>query len=492
MKLNSSMFNNWKEALDVLEKEQAGEIIVKYLKRRTVIEVTTEELFHDIRRYASVIIRKGLQGKHVGLFCNNSYELLVSLLALFYMGSVAALINKDISAEELEDYARRTDLDAIIFDDSTEETVLATTLDIVYFSLDKSEKEGVFSIPEEAKNEILDIRNESKLDDLILIMMTSGTTGKSKAVMHTNSTTMVGIISDFFYEDIKSALVVFPFHHVIGFGLAVNILMQGGTVCMGEGPATLFRGLSLMQAEFTYVVPAMMSLLCQKLNNKTQEELGWNLKLVGCGGAKVPDSYMEQIINHGIILRQSYGATETVGRGTIDRVSLDRPGMLGKPDPMVTVRIEDEELVIKSPTNSVGYYGDPETTAEVFVDGWYYTGDLARIDEEGYIYLTGRKKNLIILSNGENVSPEDIEGCFVNNFEIAEIMVRENNDAIEAVIYPEYQNCNTSEDQLLLKEKIRDIVEDYNDHAVSYKQINIVTFIEEPLPKNSSKKVIRY
>lgn len=485
-------YENWKNFIDDTLITYKDRILVKYMKKRDLISVSGEELHEEVKKYASVFAREGLQRKHVGLYSGNCYELTVSYLGLFYSGTVDVLISKDMSAAELKEYAQRTDLSAIIVNKETVEKALEAKLGIPIYYLGDEEIAGTRSMKEESAKGIIEIVNDTKKDDLMYILMTSGTTGRCKAVMHTNAGTISGICTDFFYEDIKSSLCVFPFHHVIGFGITINTLMRGGTSCIGESPVKMFRYLKSMKPEFTYVVPSMMKIVCQKLGDKLPEEIGWNLKFLGCGGARVPETLSKILLDKGIVVLQSYGATETLGRGTIDRVSLSKPGMLGKPDIMIEARVEDEELVIKGPMISTGYYGDPEETKKAFVDGWYYTGDLARLDEDGDVFLMGRKKNLIILSNGENISPEEIEQDLLQNDLLQEILVRENDDHIEAVIFPAYTEDMTDDEKDVLKKQIEEVVEAYNGTVPTYKRVFQVTFTDTPLPKTSSNKIKRF
>lgn len=158
---------------------------------------------------------------------------------------------------------------------------------------------------------------------------------------------------------------------------------------------------------------------------------------------------------------------------------------LGKVDALMEAKIVNEELALKGPTLCMGYYNNPVEDAETFIDGWYYTGDLARVDENGNYYLTGRKKSLIILSNGENVSPEEIEQILSDYKEIREILVREDGNVIGVVIYPNYELCLSDAEKESLKNRVYSIVEDYNLNAMTYKQIHAVTITDEPLPKTA-------
>ena len=169
----------------------------------------------------------------------------------------------------------------------------------------------------------------------------------------------------------------------------------------------------------------------------------------------------------------------------------DRPGTIGKPPAQMQVKIVDGELYLRSESLMMGYYGDEEGTAQVIHDGWYATGDLCREDEEGYLYLTGRKKNLIILSNGENVSPEEIERKLYCCKEICEVMVGVENDMLMAAVYPEYPIQSGENNKGTVRKEIERAIEQYNDKAPMYKQIRQIRFMEEPFAKTAVGKLIR-
>ena len=485
-------FENWQEAFDVLESRSHDRAVIKYLKEKNVVEISGQQLYKDIHKNASVICRLGLQGKHIGLVGYNSYDLFINLCAILYTGSVAVIFNNDFTFQELNEHGKVADIEALIYDHSFEETCLKADLKVRLLDIEESDVPGVISLRKEREKEIVTIVNNTHKNDMVNILFTSGTTGKSKAVMHTNSSLLSGFFSELFYEDFSSVLAILPFHHIAGYGLALVGLCQEKTVCIGSGPQNIFRYLKKLKPDCVFLVPALLQVICQKLKKNTQEELGWNLRLLGCGGAKFPANLLKTAVNSGFVVRQIYGASESLGRGINGRVSLSNLDTLGKTDPLMETKLLEGELAIKGPTVCQGYYKNPEESASTFIDGWYYTGDMARIDENGLYYLTGRKKNLIILSNGENVSPEAIEQVLVNYEEIQEILVREENDYIGAVIYPLYPEKASDEEKIICKKKIDSIIENYNSSVPTYKQIQFISYTEDPLPKTASGKIIRY
>lgn len=489
---NWEKFENWKEALDVLEGRSHDKVVVKYLKEGKVVEVLGQQFYQDVHKCASAICRLGLQGKHIGIMGNTSYDMCVNMCAVLYTGSVAVVFSKDYTFQELNEYGKIAEIDALIFEHSLEQVCLGAGLDIRLIDNEESDKPGIVSLKKECEQDILDIVNDTHKGDMINILFTSGTTGKSKAVMHTNGSLIAGFFPSLFYDEFSSILVVFPFHHITGYGMCLTGLVQEKTVCIGDGPQKIYKYLQMLKPDCVFVVPALLQVICQKLSNSTQEELGWNLRLLICGGAAVSESLLEITLRTGITIRQMYGASENVGRGISCKVTSENLKALGEADPLMEVKLVDGELAIKGPAVCLGYYNNPEETADTFIDGWYYTGDMARVDENGLYYLTGRKKNLIILSNGENVSPEEIEQKLLNYEEIEEILVQEEKDSIGAVVYPKYPEFANHEQKLTCTNRIDKIIENYNSSVPTYKQIVFVTYTDEPLPKTASGKIIRY
>ena len=490
--INWRNLENWKEAFDILEERDYNKIVVKYLQEKTVVEILGKDFYEDVHKNASVICKADLQGKHIGLIGETSYDLLVNFCAILYTGSVAVVVSKDLTAKELNKIVEQAEMSALIYDIDQEKICLQVDHNVKLIAIGRTDISDVLSMEEERKKDNSYIVNYTHREDMVNISFTSGTSGKNKAVIHTNGTLIAGTFPDVFGEDFNSPLVMFPFHHVTGFVLPLVGLSQGKTVCIGSGFQNIYRYLRLLKPDCILLVPALLESICRKLKKHTQEELGWNLKLIVCGGAKCPVYLFEIVMKRGIIMKQAYGATETLGRGIICRVSSGNLDSIGRPGYLMEANLADGELLLKGPSLCAGYYKNPEETSRTFINGWYHTGDLAEVDEEGMYYLTGRKKNLIILSNGENVSPEEIEQKIIKHKEIKEILVREERGFIGAVIFPEYPKSADDVERALYRQRIDAIVDDYNLSVPSYKQIEFITYVQAPLPKTASGKVIRY
>ena len=203
-----------------------------------------------------------------------------------------------------------------------------------------------------------------------------------------------------------------------------------------------------------------------------------------CSSAALDPRMLLELAQNGFVVNQCYGMTETFGDGILNFTqTADHMSAVGKPDDHVQYKLDETgEICIKGDCVMLGYYKDPEATAEVIdADGWFHTGDLARMDEEGFYYITGRKKNLIILASGENVSPEELEKKLALCPAITECIVKEKDQKICAVIY-----C--PEDK---QEEVRAFVTEVNRSLPLYKRISAVEFTAEPLPRNALGKLLR-
>ncbi|MDD7738621.1 MAG: AMP-binding protein [Fusicatenibacter sp.] len=490
------MTENIRQLLEQIERQTAGKCLFRCRRNGIIEEVSSECFFEQIRVRSRIFLRMGLGGKKIGIMGRNSCEWMISFCAVFWSGSVAVLLDRELREEELSGLVKRVELDGIVYDRSAAGVVCESSpgkeLQRIPMSVFEDEASEEFGESENWKAEQQRIRNR-KPEELACIFFTSGTTGISKAVMMSEHGMIAGITSGINERNYEAFLAVLPFHHMAGFIMILNTMYLGTIICIADDLKYFFQCLEQMKPDYVAVVPSMLPMLARKVKRggPNGRNLGWNLHSIHCGGAAFQSETLQVFLDQNITVLQGYGASEAGGIGFLWEMTPDRPDTIGKPPKGMEVRITDGELYLRSESVMMGYYGDEEGTQEVLKDGWYATGDLCRQDEEGYLYLIGRKKNLIILSNGENVSPEEIERWFASCREIKEIKVGTEQNRIAAWICPQYpENASESEKAAVL-DMIRDTVERCNQRVPLYKQIQKVIISERALEKTASGKLIR-
>ena len=477
---------NMYEVLKELEKQSGHEVIIKYMVGTEVVEITGTHFFADIRAHSRALLKRGLLGKHVGLIGGNHYEWMVSFCAIFQAGAVAVPLNRELSPEEIADSAEQVDLDAILYDREAEQAVwdaeLPETLQRIPMTETADEWEP--GIEESV---------ESGPEELCCIFFTSGTTARQKAVMLSQRAMITGVCCQMIVEGVQALLAVLPFHHLAGFNPALNALCLGKILCFADDLKYLYRYLEGMKPDYVLTVPSMLQSIARKLKKAGPNgcTLGWNLRVLACGGAKFQPEIGRILMEKNVKVLQSYGASEAGGLGFSWEMTPERPNTIGKPWGGLEAKIVDGELFLRSDSVMMGYYKDEEATREVLVDGWYATGDLCYQDRDGYFYLTGRKKLLIILSNGENVSPEEIETRLRACPDVREVLVGVEQNLIAATVFPNCPAGCTERERREIKRRIEQAVQQYNDRVPVYKQVQTLHFTEQPFAKTAMGKMIR-
>lgn len=376
---------------DVMAKQYPDRVAFRYVAAdgKTVVEKTYAQYVQDIRRAVTYFKENipDIKGKRVGIMSRNCYEYGVNSFGAILAGAVVVTINQKKTWPELE-YELGLVEPSLIVNDGID---YGCRPDIEAAYGDKLRPMDAFK--DSAPAELVDCVGH---DDLMVLMFTSGTTGRSKAVM-------------------------------------------------------------LSERNFFTTVE------CQ----------------VKFGGAM-----LAELAQQGMMITQVYGMTETCGDGIINYEQDEKHiRAVGKPDDHAEYKLDETgEICIRGGCVMLGYYKDPEATAEVLdADGWFHTGDLARVDEDGFYYITGRKKNIIILDNGENVSPEELENLLSKCEAVKECIVREKGKKICAVIY-----CGEADQQT-----VRDFITETNRTLPLYKRMSAVEFSTEPLPRTGTGKLLR-
>ena len=295
-------------------------------------------------------------------------------------------------------------------------------------------------------------------------------------------------------------LTVLPIHHA--YCLCMDILKGlslGSIICINDSLIRMAKNIKLFKPSVILMVPLMIETMAKKLQEAAglppqivkQEVFGEQFHTICSGGAYLPPAMLDLFGNYGITILQGYGMTECAPVISTTVSWNVRKGSVGQLMPNCEAKTVDEELWVRGSSVMQGYYQMPKETEETLVDGWLRTGDLGYVDEEGFVYLTGRKKNLIITKNGENVSPEELENRLSESPLVQEILVRESEGVIEAEIFPdrEYTEKKGIEN---LEGALQALIDAWNEGAPAYKKIYRLKIREEEFPKTPSKKIKRY
>ena len=459
----------------------------------TVVKKTYAQYAEDIRRTVTYLRENvpDLQGRHIAILSKNCYEYGVIAFGAILAGGVVVTVNQKKTWPELE-YELGLVEPALLFNDGIDYGC-REQLEAAYG--DRLRPMDAFRDCAPAQG----LTNTRKPDDLMVLMFTSGTTGRSKAVMLSErnffTTTGAQVIfgdamlaykHEHFPEnknDVLSNFSILPLFHLGTFICLFVWPCKGWALNLSSDLREFYRDLKLMHSDAMAVAPMLMESIYKDVKRGRRERLNglWN----PCGSSAMFDGAMlAELAQEGMMITQVYGMTETCGDGIIN-YSQDEKHIrsAGKPDDHCEYRIaEDGELCIRGGCVMLGYYKDPEATAEVVdKEGWLHTGDLARVDEDGYYYITGRKKNLIILDSGENVSPEELEGLVSQCAAVQECVVKEKGKKIGVVVY-----C--AEDK---QQQVRDHITALNRTLPLYKRMSAVEFSAEPLPRTGTGKLLR-
>ena len=474
-----------------MEQEFPDNVAIRYVAAdgKTVVEKKYREYAQDIRRMTAYLKAEvpGIKGQRVALLSWNSYEYCVASFGIILAGGVLVTLNQKKAWEELE-YELGLVEPALILNDGIDYGCRAE-LEAAY---------GPKLRPMDCYRDTApgELTNCIGHDDLMMLMFTSGTTGRSKGVMlsernmcaslHTYSEVAENWITNRLPAGQKlplSHMTLLPLFHMACFVCVMSYPPAGWALNLCSDIRDFYRDLGLMHSDIMASAPMLVETIYNDFKRGRVSRLNglWDLC---CSSAALDPKMLLELAQNGFVINQCYGMTETFGDGILNFTqTADHMSAVGKPDDHVQYKLDETgEICIKGDCVMLGYYKDPEATAEVIdADGWFHTGDLARMDEEGFYYITGRKKNLIILASGENVSPEELEKKLALCPALTECIVKEKGQKICAVVY-----C--PEDK---QEEVRAFVTEVNRSLPLYKRISAVEFTAEPLPRNALGKLLR-
>ncbi len=488
-------------------------VFLRYEDNDVIYEVTYRQFVADCMAVAAWAQEKSRELGHpvrVGLLGGSGHHYLAVMLGVMASGSVIIPMDVQMDADTFCDCVSRSDEDVLFYDWDfrTLAEEAGSRCPALEECISLQHGRHVACSDNILKNYAgRPVENLAKPEECAMILFTSGTTGRGKGVMlsHGNLIDNVFCTTDTEHPENEIYLNVLPMHHVFCInGDVLIVIRYGSTLCLNRDMTKLAAHILLFEPTVMRMVPMMakglynrIAIMSRQQPGKSlfqikEEVLGKRLHKVVSGGGYLAPELAANYSRLGISIAQGYGMSECSPKiSSPDWNRPDKVASVGKLVEGCQVRIVDEEIQVKSPSVMMGYYKEPDKTAEAITeDGWLCTGDIGYLDEEGFLYLTGRKKNLIILSNGENVAPEQLENLFEDERLIEDILVFGEDDAICAEVYPNFkyaEAANISD----IEGTVQEIIKKHNQKLPSYKRIMQCRIREVPFAKTSSKKIIR-
>lgn len=520
--------------------------------------ISFRQFREDIDSFGTALIEKGLKGGKIALIGENSYEWVVSYFAAVNGTGVIVPLDRELPAGETAMLLKRIRADAVIFSEKQKAKVLEAAGGSMYAGVMIVMNSGGCERDEDLY-EWTDLKSFGRelvrggdkrftdadidCDAMCALIFTSGTTGSSKGVMLSHKNLASNVYNLSRYVKIRrpgTGISILPMHHT--YEMTCNIftaIYQGMAMAVCEGLRHVQRNIRESQATVMVGVPLIFESMHRKIRKRaevmgTDGRLGRMMKLterlglhnhqrlmrrifaevrsgigesIGifvAGGAAMNPRVIKDYESVGIPVLQGYGMTECAPIIAVHKDCWAEAESVGLAIPGTEVRISEPdsdgigEIICKGPSVMLGYYDNPQATSEVLKDGWLYTGDYGKFDEEGFLYICGRKKNIIVSRNGKNIYPEEIETLLMEQPLIAEALVygsagREGGDVVvKAEIFPDYDAVKARTDDVScrnLEEIIKDVIDKVNDTMPVYKQIRRFSLRECAFEKTTAHKI---
>ena len=540
-------------------KQYASNIafILKHKKDKEITyeNITYKKLLEDINAFGTKLYEMGFKNKRIAIVGRNRYEWGVAHLANLLGGIVSVPLDKELQVDELESCLERSKADVVIFDEKYIENIEEikrrgnTNLQEYICMTEKDGYSNFWDLKEKGKKLLKQGEKEYtkvKIDEnkMAILLFTSGTTSKSKAVMlsqHNIASNVYAmlLIERFLPTDVNLAFL--PFHHIFGSTEMIVMLASGLATAFPDGLRYVAQNLKEYKVSLFVGVPLLVEAIYRNIEKEIEKQgktklinmakkisnillkfhidirkklfkpvldaLGGHMRFIISGGAPLDKRVAQGFNELGIELAQGYGLTETSPVIAAENAYKKRSGSIGFPMDNIELEIVDKdengigELRVKGPNVMLGYYDNEEETRKVIRDGWFYTGDLGYIDKDGFIFLTGRQKDMIVLKNGKKVFPEELE-VLINRLDLVEECIvygmpdeKDKNDLKLSVkvVYnkdvakEKYPNATEDELRKVIWEKIKEI----NKTFPPYKYIKNMILTDEELIKTTTKKVKR-
>lgn len=513
--------------------------------------ITYREFGEQINALGSDLINKGLKNKHIAVISPNRYEWALTYYAVLNGTGILVPLDKGLPNSEIESLLQRSHSNAVVFDKKYEEVMKKikenkTTNVTEFICMDEND---TFPSINELLTEGKELLNQGYRDfldakineeEMSIILFTSGTTSASKAVMlsHKNiASNLYALNSAEKIYDTDVNLAFLPFHHTFGSTGLLFFLSNGATNVFCDGIRHIQSNLKEYKVTTFVCVPLLLEAMYKKIMKEIEKKgkekiikriipitnfllrfkidirrkvfkdvinsLGGNIRFIVSGASGIDKKVAKGFNDFGILTVQGYGLTETSPVLSAENENCIRYGSIGYPMANVEIKIDNPneegigEIIARGPNVMLGYYENEEATNKVIVDGWFHTGDLAYQDKDGYIFVAGRKKNVIVLKNGKNIYPEELE-ILINDLPYVEEsmvfgMPKEDDLVVSAkIVYnKEFKEKNNYTEEEL-KEKIWQDIKEINKELPTYQHMKNIIVTDEPMIKTTTAKVKRY
>lgn len=516
--------NTLKELLAYCAEKHNNNTAFAYQRKKNEIEVSHIQFKSDVDALGSYLLNQGYKGCHIAVFGENSYEWILTHFAVTCGGNVIVPIDKELDINNVAELLIDSESKVFIYSNTyadIAEQLQEKLPDISYINM-KDIPEHI----ETGKTLIANgnteyINTEIHKDDLASIVYTSGTTGKSKGVMLTHGNFAIDSYSACCNVSVcGSSILLLPLHHTFGLVAAVfSEMMYGYPIYINSSYKRLLQDFQKSKPQNFFAVPLIAETLyktiwvtAQKQGKDKQlkvlvklsdllrklgidlrkvffksviDAFGGNLDLIICGGAPLSTDLIKGFDSLGITVLNGYGITECSPIVAVNRNKFNVVGSVGLPLCCNEVKIaEDGEVLVKGDNVMLGYYHNEDENEKVFVDGWFKTGDLGKIDEYGALHITGRIKNLIILGNGENIPAESIEQEIYTIPYVKECIAYGKDNVIVAEVYLDEEVADA-------KDRINEDIQAINQRLQQIRNIGQVVIRDTEFPKTTTKKIKR-
>ena len=497
--------------------------------RKETVKVSYAQFNKDVDAFGTYLFENDFRNCKIAVMGENSYEWILTYFSVVNGGNIIVPVDKELPLNEMAEIIEETECSLLVYSDTY--SAEAKELAEKYTALKILDMNDIPEVLEKGKELLSDgktafVNYNVNADDLAAIVYTSGTTGSSKGVMLTHRNIAIDAVAS--CKNVLAqgtTICILPLHHTFSFTLGIgSIVLYRQPIYITKSIKTIMNDFKEAKPSYLFLVPMVVESMYKKIwvsaeeQGKTKllktmikvsngllkagidlrrvlfksvlEAFGGNLEWVSCGGAAVDINIIKGFRDFGVNIINGYGITECSPVVSSNRPEYWVDGSVGVPLCCCEVKIDKPddngigEILVKGDTVMQGYYKDEEATRQVFKDGWFCTGDMGKY-ENGILYITGRKKNLIILKNGKNLSPEKIESELTIEIpEIKELIVYCENDLITVEIFPDYETDGVKK---IIEEKIRL----YNNEQPAYRQVSVVKFRDEEFPKTTTKKIKR-